>query len=94
MNVVLIVIFFSKNAGDLRTKITRDPAPIHSVERSNTDSLAKWDCKIPRTRGGRRLMVADTHPMIEKYQLSRVTEGYGQMHSSKVLFRVVLTMDR
>jgi len=39
-------------------------------------------------------MVADTHPMIEKYQLSRVTEGYGQMHSSKVLFRVVLTMDR
>jgi hypothetical protein len=28
-------------------------------------------------------MVADTHPMIEKYPLSRVTEAYGQIHSGK-----------
>ena len=33
------------------------------------------------------------HPMIEKYPLSRVTEAYEQMHSGKVRFRVVLTMD-
>ena len=31
------------------------------------------------------------HPMIEKYPLDRVAEGYGQMHSGKVRFRVVLT---
>ena len=33
------------------------------------------------------------HPMIEKYPLSRVAEGYERMHSGKVRFRVVLTMD-
>jgi len=33
------------------------------------------------------------HPMIEKYPLSRVAEAYKQMHSGKVRFRVVLTMD-
>lgn len=33
------------------------------------------------------------HPMIEKYPLSRVSEAYEQMHSGKVRFRVVLTMD-
>jgi D-arabinose 1-dehydrogenase-like Zn-dependent alcohol dehydrogenase len=33
------------------------------------------------------------HPMIEKYPLSRVAEAYEQMHSGKVRFRVVLTMD-
>jgi D-arabinose 1-dehydrogenase-like Zn-dependent alcohol dehydrogenase len=32
------------------------------------------------------------HPMIEKYPLSQVTEAYEQMHSGKVRFRVVLTM--
>src|SRR5438552_4983439 len=32
------------------------------------------------------------HPMIEKYPLSRVLEAYEQMHSGKVRFRVVLTM--
>src|SRR5256714_6969427 len=32
------------------------------------------------------------HPMIEKYPLDRVAEGYEQMHSGKVRFRVVLTM--
>ncbi len=33
------------------------------------------------------------HPMIEKYPLSRVSEAYQQMHSGKVRFRVVLTMN-
>jgi D-arabinose 1-dehydrogenase-like Zn-dependent alcohol dehydrogenase len=33
------------------------------------------------------------HPMIEKYPLSRVAEAYEQMHSGKVRFRAVLTMD-
>lgn len=32
------------------------------------------------------------HPMIEKYPLDRVAEGYEQMHSGKVRFRVVLTL--
>jgi D-arabinose 1-dehydrogenase-like Zn-dependent alcohol dehydrogenase len=34
------------------------------------------------------------HPMIEKYPLSRAAEAYEQMHSGKVRFRVVLTMDK
>jgi D-arabinose 1-dehydrogenase-like Zn-dependent alcohol dehydrogenase len=34
----------------------------------------------------------DVHPMIEKFPLSRVNEAYEQMHSGKVRFRVVLTM--
>src|SRR6202171_6165912 len=33
------------------------------------------------------------HPMIEKYLLSRVAAAYQQMHSGKVRFRVVLTME-
>lgn len=33
------------------------------------------------------------HPMIEKYSLSQVSQAYEQMHSGKVRFRVVLTMD-
>src|SRR6266581_3539467 len=36
--------------------------------------------------------LSGVHPMIEKYPLSRVAEGYEQMHSGKVRFRVVLTM--
>jgi D-arabinose 1-dehydrogenase-like Zn-dependent alcohol dehydrogenase len=32
------------------------------------------------------------HPMIEKYPLDQVAEGYKQMHSGQVRFRVVLTM--
>ncbi len=36
--------------------------------------------------------LCDVHPMIEKYPLSRVAEAYGQMHSGKARFRVVLTM--
>ena len=35
--------------------------------------------------------LSDVHPMIEKYPLDRVAEGYEQMHSGKVRFRVVLT---
>jgi D-arabinose 1-dehydrogenase-like Zn-dependent alcohol dehydrogenase len=31
--------------------------------------------------------------MIEKHPLSRVSEAYEQMHSGKVRFRVVLTMN-
>jgi len=30
--------------------------------------------------------------MIEKYPLNRVADAYEQMHSGKVRFRVVLTM--
>jgi len=33
------------------------------------------------------------HPMIEKFPLSRVGEAYERMHSGKVRFRVVLTMN-
>jgi D-arabinose 1-dehydrogenase-like Zn-dependent alcohol dehydrogenase len=33
------------------------------------------------------------HPMIEKYPLTRVAEAYERMHSGKVRFRVVLTME-
>jgi D-arabinose 1-dehydrogenase-like Zn-dependent alcohol dehydrogenase len=33
------------------------------------------------------------HPMIEKYPLGRVAEAYEQMHSGRVRFRVVLTVD-
>jgi D-arabinose 1-dehydrogenase-like Zn-dependent alcohol dehydrogenase len=36
--------------------------------------------------------LSDVHPMIEKYPLERVAEGYDQMQSGKVRFRVVLTM--
>jgi alcohol dehydrogenase/propanol-preferring alcohol dehydrogenase len=36
---------------------------------------------------------SDVHPMIEKYPLSKVAAAYEQMHSGKVRFRVVLTMD-
>jgi D-arabinose 1-dehydrogenase-like Zn-dependent alcohol dehydrogenase len=36
--------------------------------------------------------LSDVHPMIEKYPLERVAEGYEQMSSGKVRFRVVLTM--
>lgn len=36
--------------------------------------------------------LSDVHPMIEKYPLEQVTEGYEQMHSGKVRFRVVLTI--
>ena len=35
----------------------------------------------------------DVHPMIEKYPLSRAAEAYERMHSGKVRFRVVLTME-
>jgi propanol-preferring alcohol dehydrogenase len=35
--------------------------------------------------------LAGVHPMIEKYPLERVAEGYEQMHSGKVRFRIVLT---
>ena len=37
--------------------------------------------------------LSDVHPMIEKYPLDRVTEAYEQMHSGRVRFRVVLTLD-
>ena len=37
--------------------------------------------------------MSGVHPMIERYPLSRVAEAYEQMHSGKVRFRVVLTMD-
>jgi D-arabinose 1-dehydrogenase-like Zn-dependent alcohol dehydrogenase len=37
--------------------------------------------------------LSDVHPMIEKYSLEQVAEGYEQMHSGKVRFRVVLTID-
>jgi D-arabinose 1-dehydrogenase-like Zn-dependent alcohol dehydrogenase len=37
-------------------------------------------------------LLSDVHPMIEKYPLERVAEGYEQMNTGKVRFRVVLTM--
>ena len=37
--------------------------------------------------------LSDVHPMIEKFPLIRVAEAYEQMHSGKVRFRAVLTMD-
>jgi D-arabinose 1-dehydrogenase-like Zn-dependent alcohol dehydrogenase len=36
--------------------------------------------------------LSGVHPMIEKYPLEQVAEGYEQMHSGRVRFRVVLTM--
>jgi alcohol dehydrogenase/propanol-preferring alcohol dehydrogenase len=37
--------------------------------------------------------LAGVHPIIEKFPLSRVAEGYERMHSGKVRFRAVLTTD-
>jgi D-arabinose 1-dehydrogenase-like Zn-dependent alcohol dehydrogenase len=37
--------------------------------------------------------LSGVHPMIEKYTLDRVADAYEQMHSGKVRFRVVLTLD-
>jgi len=36
-------------------------------------------------------VLSGVHPLIEKYPLDRVAEGYAQMHSGKARFRVVLT---
>lgn len=36
--------------------------------------------------------LSGVHPMIEKYPLDQVAEGYEQMNSGRVRFRVVLTM--
>jgi D-arabinose 1-dehydrogenase-like Zn-dependent alcohol dehydrogenase len=38
--------------------------------------------------------LSGVHPMIEKYPLSRVSEAYEQMHSGRVRFRAVLTMEQ
>lgn len=38
-------------------------------------------------------VLSGVHPMIEKYPLDRVAEAYEQMHTGKVRFRVVLTLD-
>jgi D-arabinose 1-dehydrogenase-like Zn-dependent alcohol dehydrogenase len=38
-------------------------------------------------------VLSGVHPMIEKYPLDRVAEAYEQMHSGRVRFRVVLTLD-
>lgn len=38
-------------------------------------------------------VLSGVHPMIEKYPLDKVAEAYEQMHSGKVRFRVVLTLD-
>jgi D-arabinose 1-dehydrogenase-like Zn-dependent alcohol dehydrogenase len=37
--------------------------------------------------------LSGVHPMIEKYPLDRVADAYEQMHSGRVRFRVVLTID-
>jgi D-arabinose 1-dehydrogenase-like Zn-dependent alcohol dehydrogenase len=37
--------------------------------------------------------LSGVHPMIEKYPLDRVADAYEQMHSGRVRFRVVLTVD-
>ncbi len=38
-------------------------------------------------------LLTGVHPMIEKYPLDQIAEAYEQMHSGKVRFRVVLTLD-
>jgi D-arabinose 1-dehydrogenase-like Zn-dependent alcohol dehydrogenase len=38
-------------------------------------------------------VLSAVHPMIEPYPLGRVAEAYEQMHSGRVRFRVVLTVD-
>ncbi|MGH8067528.1 MAG: alcohol dehydrogenase [Candidatus Entotheonellia bacterium] len=38
-------------------------------------------------------LLSAVHPMIEQYPLGRVAEAYEQMHSGRVRFRVVLTVD-
>jgi D-arabinose 1-dehydrogenase-like Zn-dependent alcohol dehydrogenase len=38
-------------------------------------------------------VLSAVHPMIETYPLGRVAEAYEQMHSGRVRFRVVLTVD-
>lgn len=38
-------------------------------------------------------VLSAVHPMIEPYPLGRVAEAYDQMHSCRVRFRVVLTVD-
>jgi D-arabinose 1-dehydrogenase-like Zn-dependent alcohol dehydrogenase len=38
-------------------------------------------------------LLSAVHPMIEPYPLGRVAEAYEQMHSGRVRFRVVLTVD-
>ena len=38
-------------------------------------------------------VLSAVHPMIETYPLDRVAEAYEQMHSGRVRFRVVLTVD-
>jgi D-arabinose 1-dehydrogenase-like Zn-dependent alcohol dehydrogenase len=38
-------------------------------------------------------VLSAVHPMLEPYPLSRVAEAYAQMHSGRVRFRVVLTVD-
>jgi D-arabinose 1-dehydrogenase-like Zn-dependent alcohol dehydrogenase len=38
-------------------------------------------------------VLSAVHPMIEQYPLGRVAEAYEQMHSGRVRFRVVLTVD-
>ncbi len=37
--------------------------------------------------------LSGVHPMIEKYPLDKAAEAYEQMHSGRVRFRVVLTLD-
>ena len=37
--------------------------------------------------------LSGVHPVIEKYSLNQVAEAYEQMHSGRVRFRVVLTLD-
>jgi D-arabinose 1-dehydrogenase-like Zn-dependent alcohol dehydrogenase len=38
-------------------------------------------------------VLSAVHPMIEQYPLGRVAEAFEQMHSGRVRFRVVLTVD-
>jgi D-arabinose 1-dehydrogenase-like Zn-dependent alcohol dehydrogenase len=37
--------------------------------------------------------LSGVHPMIARYPLGRVSDVYEQMHSGRVRFRVVLTVD-
>jgi D-arabinose 1-dehydrogenase-like Zn-dependent alcohol dehydrogenase len=57
-------------------------------------SVAGWYSGTPRDSQDTLEFSAlsGVHPMIEKYPLERVAEGYEQMHSGRVRFRVVLTL--
>jgi D-arabinose 1-dehydrogenase-like Zn-dependent alcohol dehydrogenase len=62
---------------------------------SGRRSVAGWDSGTARDSQETLAfsVLSAVHPMIETYPLGRLAEAYEQMHSGKVRFRVVLTVD-